>query len=77
MVAESRNWLIPRRRHLQEFDYFECPTCQFNSIQKREFAGERWCPLCFEDCGHDVRMGRRHALPEDKVEGFDARKVLT
>ena len=57
-----------------DFHYFECPECEFSSVQKADFAGTEWCPLCAGDSGHDVRMKRRVCLSTDEPEGKDARK---
>lgn len=59
-----------------EFHTFECPECEFMSVQKAAFQGGRWCPLCAGDCGHDVRMNRRATLLTDVVSvgATDARK---
>lgn len=58
---------------LPNFIHFECPDCGFTSIQHIDFAGNNLCPLCHMDSGHDVKMRRRPAKQEDKVEGHDAR----
>lgn len=58
------------------FDYFECPECDFSSVQRADFSGHEDCPLCAGDSGHDVRMKRRPALASDKPEGEDARKLV-
>lgn len=55
------------------FDYFECPACQFSSVQRSEFVGSEECPFCAGDSGHSVRMKRRPARIDDKPEGIDAR----
>lgn len=60
-----------------DFDYFECPECGFDSVQKSDFMGSRWCPLCAGDSGHDVRMDRRTARASDRPEGRDARTDFT
>ena len=60
-------------RHMK-YIYFECPDCGFDSIQLDPFNGSRACPLCAGDSGHDVCMTSRPAEPDDKPEGFDARK---
>ena len=57
-----------------DFDYFECPACEFSSVQRATFTGGEDCPLCAEDNGRDVRMTRRTCRTTDKAEGKDARK---
>ena len=57
-----------------EFIYFECQDCGFDSIQRADFKGSYYCPLCAGDSGHDVRMTDRVCREEDTAEGFDARK---
>lgn len=59
---------------MNDFDYFKCRECGFDSIQRSDFSGSECCPLCAEDNGRDVVMQRRTAVAEDKPEGFDARK---
>lgn len=59
---------------LHGFDYFECPSCGFSSVQAESFDGSEYCPVCAGDCGHDVMMRRRPATDADRAEGFDARK---
>ena len=56
------------------FDYFECPECGFSSVQRSDFNGNEWCPLCAGDSGHDVHMRRRPAHDTDRPEGRDARR---
>lgn len=56
------------------FIYFECPDCGFDSIQRSDFSGSYYCPLCAGDSGHDVRMSSRVCRADDTAEGFDARK---
>lgn len=56
------------------FIYFECQDCGFDSVQRDDFKGSYYCPLCAGDNGRDVEMSRRTALESDKPEGFDARK---
>lgn len=56
-----------------DFLYFECPECEFSSVQKADFSGSVACPLCAGDSGHDVRMTCRTARESDKPEGRDAR----
>lgn len=55
------------------FDYFQCPECEFDSVQLATFMGSTECPLCAGDSGHSVTMRRRPASPDDKPEGRDAR----
>lgn len=55
------------------FDFYECPECGFDSVQRADFDGSTECPLCAGDSGHDVEMLCRPALRTDKPEGFDAR----
>jgi hypothetical protein len=59
-----------------DFHYFECPKCEFSSVQSASFSGDESCPLCAGDSGHDVRMHRRVCLDTDRPEGRDARTVL-
>jgi hypothetical protein len=59
---------------VSDFVYFECPECEFSSVQRADFIGSELCPLCADDTGHDVRMARRPATDADKPEGFDARR---
>lgn len=56
------------------FEYFECPDCGFDSVQRSDFDGSNVCPLCAGDNGRDVWMRRRPALDTDKPEGHDARR---
>lgn len=56
-----------------QYIFFECPSCEFSSIQRETFNGSRNCPMCAEDNGRDVRMTSRDAGEKDKPEGFDAR----
>ncbi len=56
-----------------EYLYFECPECQFSSVQNADFKGSSACPMCAGDSGHDVGMHRRTARVSDKPEGKDAR----
>lgn len=58
------------------FDYFECPECQFSSVQHSSYNGKTFCPLCASDSGHYVSMNRRPAKDTDKAEGHDARKLF-
>lgn len=58
-----------------DFHYFECPECEFDSVQKASFAGGEWCPMCAGDSGHDVRMRRRVCRETDRPEGKDARDL--
>ena len=58
-----------------DFHYFECPVCEFNSVQKAAFNGSEYCPLCAEDNDRDVKMRRRLCLETDVVEGKDARHL--
>lgn len=58
-----------------DFIYFECPECQFSSVQKAGFKGSSACPMCAGDSGHDVGMHKRTARSTDKPEGKDARSV--
>lgn len=68
-------FIDPPPKPMTGFDYFECPLCGFDSVQRSTFDGSYYCPLCAGDSGHDVAMTRRPATAEDgKVEGFDARK---
>ncbi len=57
-----------------DFIYFECGDCGFDSVQREDFKGSSYCPLCAGDSGHDVLMKTRTANSDDKPEGFDARK---
>jgi hypothetical protein len=57
-----------------DFIYYECPECGFDSVQKKDFSGSSWCPLCAEDNGRDVSMYIRICQDTDKPEGRDARK---
>jgi hypothetical protein len=61
-------------KHEPDFIYFECGDCGFDSIQRSDFNGSYFCPLCAGDSGHDVAMRRRVCLEDDTAEGFDARK---
>lgn len=56
------------------FDYFECSDCGFDSVQRSDFDGSKYCPLCAEDNGRDVTMRRRPAVDSDMPEGKDARR---
>lgn len=56
-----------------QFHYFACYECDFSSVQRADFAGSESCPLCSEDKGDDIRMGRRIARDTDRPEGYDAR----
>lgn len=56
-----------------KFDYFECPDCGFDSVQRADFIGSEICPICAEDNAHSIRMTRRPATADDRVEGYDAR----
>lgn len=56
------------------YHYFECPECEFSSVQLATFAGSEECPLCAGDSGHSVRMNRRICRSDDIPEGKDARK---
>ena len=58
---------------MNKFIYFECPDCEFSSIQRRDFSGSEMCPLCAGDNGRDIRMTKRPAKDSDKPEGRDAR----
>lgn len=58
------------------FDYFECPECDFDSVQLESFKGSEDCPLCAGDTGRDVQMNRRTCRTTDKPEGRDARLDL-
>lgn len=55
------------------FIYFECPECEFNSVQPVGFNVPKNCPLCAGDSGHYVVMDTRTARKHDKPEGHDAR----
>lgn len=57
-----------------DFSYFECEECDFSSVQRSNFKGSSFCPLCAGDSGHDVGMIERVCRETDKPEGFDARK---
>lgn len=59
---------------MTEFTWFECPECEFSSVQPAGFSGSHECPLCAGDSGHNVRMLTRPAKPDDRPEGRDARK---
>lgn len=59
------------------FDYFECPECEFSSVQLTSHVGSATCPLCAGDSGHDVLMRRRTARSDDVPEGRDARLVIS
>lgn len=56
------------------FSYFECEECNFSSVQRSDFKGSTFCPLCAGDSGHDVGLIERVCRDTDKPEGFDARK---
>ena len=58
-----------------DFIYFECRECGFDSVQPKAFKGSHMCPLCAEDCGHDVTMNGRVCRDTDKPEGRDARRA--
>lgn len=62
---------------MDDFIYFECPDCGFDSVQRADFKGSAECPLCAGDSGCSVRMHRRVAVDGDRPEGFDARKDST
>ena len=55
------------------FIYLQCPDCQFDSVVTPAFQLSL-CPVCAEDCGHDVIMHGRLARPDDKPEGADMRE---
>lgn len=57
-----------------DFVIFECRICEFTSVQRKDFDGEDWCPLCLSDSHHFVHMTRRTCLTTDEPEGRDARK---
>jgi predicted RNA-binding Zn-ribbon protein involved in translation (DUF1610 family) len=57
-----------------DFIYFECGDCGFDSIQRADFKGSYYCPLCEGDSGHTVLMRTRVCRSDDTAEGFDARK---
>jgi len=57
-----------------DFIYFECQDCGFDSVQRADFTGSYFCPLCAGDSGHDVEMKQRVCREDDTAEGFDARK---
>lgn len=63
-----------KEAHTPGFDHFECRDCGFDSVQRDDFMGSSYCPICAGDCGHSVLMSRRPATAEDRPEGFDARK---
>lgn len=56
-----------------DFIYFECRDCGFDSVQRSDFEGRRFCPLCEGDSGHFVEMTTRVCREDDRPEGFDAR----
>ena len=58
------------------FIYFECPMCEFSSVQKSTFSGDDYCPMCAEDNGRDVSMHMRVCQESDKPEGRDARRSV-
>ena len=62
---------------MASFITFECPECEFDSVQKADFVGSTVCPLCAGDSGHNVRMHSRATIETDKPEGFDARVIPT
>jgi len=51
------------------FHYFECEECGFNSVQKADFTGVEYCPLCEGDSGHINHMSRRIARTTDMPDG--------
>lgn len=55
--------------------WFECPECEFSSVQKINAQISDECPLCAGDSGHKVHMKRRPAVDTDMPEGHDARKM--
>ena len=71
MIKDLTNHYIPQ----PEYHYFECPECEFSSIQLADFSGNEECPLCAGDSGHSVLMTRREARSTDKPEGIDKRKA--
>lgn len=58
------------------FSFFQCPECDFTSVQLLTFNGSEMCPICAGDKGEDVKMSRRIAMPEEKAEGYDARRHI-
>lgn len=64
-----------RGREQPDFIYLECQDCGFDSVQKADFDGSDYCPLCAADNGRDVQMRRRVCLNTDRPEGRDARRV--
>jgi hypothetical protein len=65
----------PMSNEQPDFLYFECPECEFSSVQKADFSGGSACPMCAGDSGHEVHMSRRVARSSDKPEGRDARSI--
>lgn len=57
-----------------DYIFFECPECQFSSVQHLSFDGPTYCPMCAVDNDHDVGMTQRTCRDTDKPEGKDARE---
>lgn len=55
------------------FVYYECPVCEFSSVQRSNFMGNELCPVCLSDNGRISRMTRRMCRDTDRSEGRDAR----
>jgi hypothetical protein len=57
------------------FDFFECPVCGWSAVLRADYDGTECCPICAEDNGRDIEMGRRPARDDDDPEGQDERRA--
>ena len=46
--------------------YYYCPECMYTIIGEKKPS--RMCPLCLQDCGHDVLMRFRRVTDDDTAE---------
>lgn len=59
---------------MSAFVRLECPVCEFDCIVTDEDARKgKYCVMCAEDSGNDVRMCAMDGPLPDRVEGRDAR----
>lgn len=59
---------------LTGFTYYECPTCQYDTILQTDGEHKNvYCPLCADDNGKDVIMRGSVATVADRPEGRDDR----
>ena len=56
--------------------FFKCPDCEWDCVLPFGPFAPFGCPLCMEDRGRFVRLQGREATPEDRPEGYDARRKL-